>query len=277
MISIKIATAHSAISADVRQNGEHVRGLMKQAHESGARIIHFSEGALSGYVKSQIKDWRHVDWRLLLEELDAVARLAGDLRLWVVLGSNHRLTPPHRPHNSLYVISEQGALIGRYDKRLCSNTEINDWYTPGFEQFVFEIDGLRFGCALCIEVHFPEIFDAYRRSGVDCVLLSAYTDDPMYGVIGQGHAAINNIWLSLATPTNPSTAVRSLLLGPDGNVLGRTEAGRASVITTVIDTKDARWEIPLRRARPWRTSARAGEIYRAQRVEDPRSDDKTRF
>jgi hypothetical protein len=31
-----------------------------------------------------------------------------------VLGSAHPLTPPHRPHNSLYVISDQGHVVNRY-------------------------------------------------------------------------------------------------------------------------------------------------------------------
>src|SRR5208283_2672557 len=42
------------------------------------------------------------------DELAATVALAGELRLWTVLGSIHRLTPPHRPHNSLYVISNRG-------------------------------------------------------------------------------------------------------------------------------------------------------------------------
>jgi len=33
----------------------------------------------------------------------------------------------------------------------------------------------------------------------------------------------------------------------------------------------------LNKARPWRTQARAGEQYRARRVDDQRSSDHTRF
>ncbi len=53
---ITIATAQSYISADVRENGQEIRRLMQQARGEGAAIIHFPEGALSGYTKSQIKN-----------------------------------------------------------------------------------------------------------------------------------------------------------------------------------------------------------------------------
>lgn len=39
----------------------------------------------------------------------AGARLAFD--------SLHPLTPPNRPHNSLYVVNDKGRLVTRYDKR----------------------------------------------------------------------------------------------------------------------------------------------------------------
>src|SRR5262245_2314306 len=51
---IMIATAQSYISADIRENGREIRKLMRQASEEGAVIVHFPEGAMSGYTKSQI-------------------------------------------------------------------------------------------------------------------------------------------------------------------------------------------------------------------------------
>ena len=58
---------------------------------------------LSGYAKNPIQDWTEVEWPTVRAELAAVAALAAELKLWVVLGSAHPLTPPNRPHNSLYI------------------------------------------------------------------------------------------------------------------------------------------------------------------------------
>jgi predicted amidohydrolase len=62
------------------------------------------------------------------------------------------LSGPNRPHNSLYVVSDQGAVVERYDKRFLSHTEVRFLYTPGTRPVVFEVDGFRFGTVLCIEV-----------------------------------------------------------------------------------------------------------------------------
>lgn len=45
--------------------------------------------------------------------------MAGMAVLRVVLGSAHRLSGANNPHNSLYVIDDDGALVDRYDKRFC--------------------------------------------------------------------------------------------------------------------------------------------------------------
>ena len=83
----------------LRQRAE-IRRLMELARAQGAHIIHFPEAAMSGYTKSQIKSWDDVDWSALETELKQTARLAASLGLWAVIGSAHRLTAPHRPHNS---------------------------------------------------------------------------------------------------------------------------------------------------------------------------------
>jgi predicted amidohydrolase len=273
---ISIATAQSLITANVRENGRGIRDLMQRAREQNARLVHFTEGALSGYSLSEVTDWRSFDWAAIREELAAIAAWAGELGVWVVVGCAHRLSGRNRPHNSLYVISDAGALINRYDKRFCSNNEINNWYSPGFEPLVFSVDGFRFGCAVCIEIAFPEVFSEYERSGVDCVLFSAYSSDPMYGTMLQGHAAVNNIWISLSTPAQCSPKLASGLIGPDGAFSSRRDAnGQADVGVSKLDR--SRYEIALTKARPWRAIAREGEIYSSHRVVDHRSISKTTF
>jgi len=138
---IKIATAQSQISPDIRENGREIRRLMQQARAEGAAIVHFPEGAISGCAKAQIKDWGKVAWDTLMDELRSTAALAREIGLWVVVGSSHRLAPPHRPLNSLYVISAQGLLATRYDKQFCSHTEVTDWHTLGRGCCVFEVRG----------------------------------------------------------------------------------------------------------------------------------------
>jgi predicted amidohydrolase len=263
--SIKIAVAQSLITPDVCANGSHIRDLMTQAAAEGARLVQFTEGALSGYSKAQIRDWHEVDWDALRQELEQVAAHAERLGIWVALGCNHQLPPPNRPHNSVHVISDEGKFIGRYNKRFCSHSEVTDWYTPGSTPFMFEVDGFRFGSVLCIEVQFPELFAEYEGLGVDCLLFSAYSKDPMYGIQAQAHAATNCYWIGLATPAQCSKALPSAVIGPDGYVSSQAPAtGEAAVVCSVLNRQDQRYEIALTKARPWRALARRGDIYRTR-------------
>ena len=274
--SITVATASSLVTPDVRGNGEHMRKLMRAAGAAGARLVHFPEGALSGYVKQQVEEWRSVDWAELRSECEAIAALAGQLGLWTAFGCNHRLTPPNRPHNSLYVISEEGVLVGRYDKRLCSHAEMTHWYSPGVRPLVFEVDGFKFGAALCIELHFPELFAEYEHLGVDCVLFSAYSDEPMFAIEARAHAATNNYWLSLATPAQCSGGLPSGLIGPDGEFISLTSSdGQPGITCSEIDREEPRYSIPLTKARPWRTAARAR--FRARHIDDAGGGEPTSF
>jgi predicted amidohydrolase len=268
-----IATAQSPISADVRCNGRFIRELMQQARDHGARIVHFAEGALSGYSKSEVRDWTAFDWAAIREQLTQIASSAREFGIWVVVGCSHRLSEPHRPHNSLYVISDAGVIIGRYDKRFCSNNEINNWYSPGFEPLMFHLDGFKFGCALCIDAAFPEVFAEYERYDVDCVFLSAYSGDPRYATMLRGHAAINSLWISISTPAQCSSTLPSGLIDPDGELLSVCDAtGLPAVAIGRLEKAD--YEIALSKARPWRRTAREGTIYRSRRVRDHRSANK---
>jgi predicted amidohydrolase len=273
-MTMTIATTQPAGTADARANGRIVRELMRQAAAANVRLIQFPEGFLSGYAKAQIADWDDVDWDDVRDELGSVADLAAELGMWVVLGSAHPLTPPHRPHNSLYVISDRGQVVTRYDKRFCSNTEITRFYSPGFEPTVFDVDGYRFGLAICIEVNFPQLFAEYDRLGVDCLLLSAWPVDKIFYRKAQAHAAINNYWLSLSVPAQSADLMPSAIFGPNGSEL-TTVAAPERPATIVLDRDAPEFHIELDLARPWRAEANRGDIYRNRRVEDPRSSDRT--
>ena len=274
---LTIATAQSFVSADVEENGREVRRLMMLACQEGADLIHFTEGALSGYVKRQIGSWEEVDWALLERELEATAHLANELGIWTVLGCNHRLTPPNKPHNSLYIISAEGKLHTRYDKQWCSSAELSGWYTPGQSLCVFELEGWRFGCALCIEIQFPELFLAYAEKAVDCMLFSSYSDSAMFGIQAQGYAASHNVWFSVSTPAQLSHTLSSRMIAPNGELQEVCKREDSTFVLSVLDPKAPELNVSLNYAKPWRAKAREGDIYRSHFVTDARSEEKTKF
>ena len=268
---MRIATAQNRILGDPKANGREIRELMCMARDAGAELIHFPEGAISGYVKSQIRSWEEVNWELLRKEIEKTAALAGNLGLWVVLGSNHRLSQPNRPHNSLYIFSPDGELHTRYDKQLCSNSEINDWYTPGRENVVFDVSGWRFGCSLCIEIQFPELFLEYERQAIDCMLFSSFSESEMFRIQAQAYAAINNYWFSFSVPTQCSANAPSSMIGPSGEIVSSCHPVESGFTISTLDRDAPEWEVAIKRARPWRRLARTGDIYETKHVNDSRS------
>ena len=270
-------------SAELRACGEEIQRLMREAHDAGARLIHFPEGATCWPHKRIMSsdpdqvaaaDWSKADWPTLQEGLRSIAALAGELRLWTVIGAVHQLTPPHRPHNSLYVISDRGEVVTRYDERLLSSTKVNHMYTPGTDPITFEVDGVRLGLSLGMEVHFPEIFAEYERLEVDGVLFSTAgpggPDTGLFALAAQANAAANSYWVSYAGPATQAVHSAAGVLGPDGTWIGRCEPLEKPSIS-VVGLDDSAENL----ARPWRRTARSG-IYDAHMIkDDPRSLDRS--
>jgi predicted amidohydrolase len=273
-MTLRVALAQVPITGDARANGEVVRTAMRQAADAGARLVQLPEGSLSGYAKNPIMDWAEVDWTVVRDELESIMRLAAELRIWVALGSAHPLSPPHLPHNSVYVISDQGRVVNRYDKRRLSHTEVTQFYTAGAEPVVFDVDGYRFGVAVCVEINFPELFIEYGRLGVDCLLLSSYPIDSVFAVKARGYAAVHCYWVSMTNPAETSSFCTSEVFGPSGDVLVRIEEG-AGLVTFDLDRDAPEFDVALTKARPWRASVASDPAYDTRALNDPRSVDRT--
>jgi predicted amidohydrolase len=241
MTTIRIAVAQGVGTqtppngASIRHQGSRARELMARAADGGARLILFTEGALSTYPDKRWmsrdpdrvaeSDWSRLDWAVLADELAATIEHAGELGLWAVVGSVHREAGHARPFNSLYVISETGHLADRYDKRFLSPTESTFMYAAGDQPTVFEVDGFRFGCALCIEANLPEVFIEYESLGTDCVLLASYTDAPAGDPLGSSRsmalASLTGMWIAFAAPGIAAGTAASCVASPDERWLVR--------------------------------------------------------
>ena len=279
-------------SDDLRESGRDIGRLMREAHDAGARLIHFPEGAtccpnkrvmsIDGPETVGASDWDRFEWDVLHRVLQETAELARDLRLWTVLGAVHRLTEPNRPHNSLYVISDTGKVVTRYDERFLSNTKISYMYTPGSAPTTFTIDGFRFGCSLGMEAHFPEVFGEYERLDVDCVLLStAGGGTPNTGAFAteaQAHALTNSYWVSFSVDAQEGMDAPAGVVSPRGEWLARCpQNGTSSMVTVDLDESEEDLAGVLLGSRPWRRTARGG-VYDPHIVrDDPRSADRTIF
>lgn len=264
--SLVIAAAQSPVSPDVGANGAAIRQLIAEASAAGARLVVFCEGALSGYAKNQIErpeDWLRFDWARQEAELAAIGALCAEQGIAAVIGGAHRFSDAYPPHNCLFVFGADGRCIGRYDKRFLSHAELQGWYTPGTAPMVFEVSGYRFGCAICIECQFADVFGEYEKSGVDAVLFGSYGLPEFFGIALRAHAGLNNIWIGAATPAQEAGKGAAGIVGPDGAWCARApERAEPGLALARLDRSDPGYDVALNKARPWRAKARQGEIYR---------------
>lgn len=308
MAVLRVATCQFPVGADIDANLGHVKRQMRLAANRGARVAHFCEGALSGYAGVDFESFEHYEWDRLATATAEIADEARRLGLWVVLGSAHRLTGPHRPHNSLYVIDDLGQLIERYDKRFCSGDADADegdlaHYSPGDHYSAWSIDGVTCGALVCLDYRYPELYRGYKDLGVDLVFHSFHagnipTDrlEAMANAIGPtlrwlnpapthtypaitmpaamtSAAASNHVWISCPNSSARESAWPAFFVRADGVTLGRLRRNVAGVLIATVDTNEPLYDS----TRFWRTRAMQGVLHSGDLVDDPRSTRRDEF
>jgi predicted amidohydrolase len=227
-------------------------------------------------------------------------RLAGELKIWLILGSVHRLTGKRKPHNSLYVINRAGEICDRYDKRFCFGRADDPEgelasYTPGDHPFVFEIGGVRCGTLICHEYRYPELYREYERLGVELVFHSYYTGNfskkqtrVMQQIVGKkfhrlnpgktlpeitmlagmhSRAADNYMWISASNTSSRASSWPSFVVRPDGVIVSRLRRNSPGVLITRIDTSVEYYNA----TGPWRSRAMNGQLHSGTLARDSRS------
>ena len=302
--TLTVATCQFPTSSTIGDNLAYVLEQMRTAKARGADVAHFPEACLSGYAGIDMPSHEGFDWPRLTQALLDVLALAGRLRLWVALGSAHRLTAPHKPHNSLYIIDDTGRLVDRYDKRFCSgdaSCETGDLahYSPGDHFSVFEINGVRCGALICVDCRYPELYRKYKRLGVVLVFHSFHSGhvdqedfasrEAMVGsenfrfnpsttlpgitqpAMMHAAAGSNHVWISCPNSSAPRSCWPSFFVRPDGVVTGRLEPHEAGVLISRVDATAQFYDS----AAAWRERAMDGVLYSGSLVRDARSDDRT--
>jgi len=241
---LKIATCQFAVSKSIARNSRQICEQMRKAKRQGVDIVHFPECAMSGYVGFDFPNFDGFDWELLKRETLKVTALAGKLKLWVILGSVHPLTPPSKPSNCLYLIGPDGEIRDRYDKRFCTGGELRR-FTPGNRFVFFTINGVKCSLLICFELRFPEMYRALYKQGVNCVLQSFYNARQKSPSIHthimrqtmQCHAATNYFWVSMANASGHYAPYPSCFIQPDGVIVEQLKQNKPGIMVNTVDLK----------------------------------------
>jgi hypothetical protein len=170
---LTIASCQFPVSGNINKNANDIKQQMRAAKLKSAEVVHFPECGLSGYGGADFESYDDFDWDQLKASTNEICDLAGELKLWTLLGSTHPLSEGNKPHNSLYVINSDGKVIDRYDKRFCTSGDL-DYYSPGDHFVNFKINDINCGLLICYDVRFPELYREYRKLDTDIIFQSFY-------------------------------------------------------------------------------------------------------
>ena len=287
---LRIATCQFSVEADIAHNRDAVLAQIEEAARREARVVHFSEAALSGYAGVDFDDIAELDWELLKSATEAICRLAKEKKAWVLLGSTHRLSDGRRPHNSIYVIDDRGQIVERYDKRFCTGTldpapnlDLAH-YSPGNHTTVFEVDGYQCGVLICYDYRFPELYRDLKQRDVEILFQSFHNarrdeeshdrDNIWIEIVPATmmcRAATNHFWISANNSTARYSSWPSFFVVPNGRITGRLPEHESAVLISEVDPAGDYWDA----SGPWRERSIAGRLHSGELVEDPRSADRT--
>jgi len=275
---LMVATCQFGVGASIKRNARQISEFLHKSKKANADIVHFPECALSGYVGADFPNFEGYNWELLKEETQKIMALAGKLKLWVALGSTHRLTEPNRPHNSLYLIGPDGKIKDRYDKRFCLKGELRR-YTPGSRFVNFTVNGVKCSLLICFDARFPELYRQLYKQKVNCIFQSFYNARQKGPSVHthimrqtmQCHAATNHFWVSMSNASGFYSPYPSCIIAPDGVIVRQLKANRAGLMVNTVDMSQKFYD-PMA---DFRDMAIAGKLSNAEKsIKDFRTRNK---
>jgi apolipoprotein N-acyltransferase len=215
--AMKISTVQPVISTDIYVNGwrnpENREFMMttfdrltNDAVATGAKMVVWPEGG-NGYMNMRIPELR--------EKIYKIARENG---LDFIVSTND-MDEQGKKYNSIFSVSRDGKLLGRYDKvKLVPIAEKE--YTAGDKLHTLPASFGKVGAVVCFESCFPSIFRKMTSQGAEILLVSTSDATFKRSVLALNHARAveNGRWLIRSANTGPS-----MIISPTGKIVQQTK------------------------------------------------------
>lgn len=227
-----------------------VQNALENAARQGARLLCTSENYLPG-LRGVEFDVAPPDAAFLARAERTLREAAATSGVGAIIGIER--TSPAGLLASAMVVGPDGRLLGYQDKVQIDPSE-EGTYVPGAGRHVFEVDGVRFGVAICHEGwRYPETVRWAARRGAQIVFHPQYSpaaDSPrktewaaaggtMHEKAAICRAAENTIYFATVNYAVPGSIAGTALIDPDGNVRAVHGNGEENVLIADIDPSRA--------------------------------------
>jgi deaminated glutathione amidase len=252
---LRIAAVQFPVSADVASNSAYIMKQIKQAASEKADVVLFPETALPGYAPKHHPERSSYDWSTLARHEQEIARTAEKLRIWVVYGTVHPVEGC-APRNCLRIVSPEGKIAGRYDKRKLYGKETRH-YSSGHAPTVVDVNGVKCGFLICYDNCFPELYAEYRELGVEVLFhsfLNAENTKPtpikdlmLANLIVR--AADHGFWIAASNSSQPYCPLSACLVRPDGSMV-RSRRHLTGIVVDDFPSAELGWTYDNRQTAP---------------------------
>lgn len=249
--AMTIALASPRVSAHLDESLVQVERMITEAAEAGARVVCFPEAVVPGLrgVGVDVPSFGPADQERVVAEVSAWARTWG---IAVVLGMEWHAEAGR--HIAAVVFEAGGEVLGVQLKTQLDPTE-EAHYVPGTTRHLFEVEGLRFGVAICHEgFRYPETVRWAARRGAQVVFHPHWTGGdraghtprvwgdpaaPYYEKAVMCRALENTIYVASTNVAVRHPESATCVVDPDGACVARLPYGEAGVLTADLDLSRA--------------------------------------
>lgn len=163
-------------------------------------------------------------------------------------------------YDTAFVINSEGVLVGKYRKFYLYPSE-HQYFKPGKELPVFDLETVRIGIAICYDHAFPELFRVFSLKGAQIVfILSAVPKGYEYllNLRARARAQDNQLFVAHANRVGKEGNVQycglSKVVDPKGEVVAEASADQEEALCEEIAldliSKEKRQERILKSLRP---------------------------
>ncbi|MEX4008849.1 carbon-nitrogen hydrolase family protein [Neoaquamicrobium sediminum] len=278
METVRVAALQMRSGMDPARNAADFEALVREAAGKGAVYVQSPEmtGAL-------VRDRAALKVLLKPEADDIIARkaaaLAGELGIFVHVGSTAIARPDGKVANRGFVFGPDGAKLATYDKIHMFDVDLDNgesWresatYEPGTASTVVDVPFGRLGMAVCYDLRFPQLFRAQALEGAHILTVPAaftrQTGEAHWHVLQRARAIENGAFVIAAAQgglheDGRETYGHSLIVDPWGRVLAEADHDEPAVVIADLDmaaSAAARAKVPnLKNAREFRVEASGG-------------------
>jgi predicted amidohydrolase len=237
--------------------------LIRQAAAIGAQLIMTPEGT------NLLQKNRTAMFEALCPAEDdacvqGLAALAGELNIWLLIGSALVLRADGQAANRSLMISPDGQIVAAYDKIHMFDVDLptgerhreSSAYTPGEAAVIANLPWQKLGLSICYDMRFSYLYRALAQAGAGMISVPAAFTRPTgaahWEVLLRARAIETGSFILAPAQGGThqdgrATWGHSLIVGPWGEVIAQLDHDEPGVLSAVLDLEEitkARSAIP---------------------------------